>query len=76
MQGDSISLQTEIRIYQTSYPMGSLTVPLHAAALHAPQGKLRINYKLGLKEESPMLRIHKRPPAAPLFLERIWVPTR
>ena len=42
MQGDSISLIKEIRIYQTVCPMGSFTVPLHAAALCAPQGKLRI----------------------------------
>ena len=57
MQGDSISLVKKIRIYQTDCPISSFIVPLHAAALYAPQGKLRI-------------RIHERPPVAPLFLER------
>ena len=42
MQGDSISLVKKIRIYQTDCPMSSFIVPLHVAALYAPQGKLRI----------------------------------
>ena len=42
MQGDSISLVKKIRIYQTDRPMSSFIVPLHVAALYAPQGKLRI----------------------------------